>query len=293
MLTVLLSPEKRHLIDLILHPDTPPPARFRAGHRLSRLGDPRPGVGLDKNGVPDVQWVEIPGGEFIFQDGLVYATLPTFYMARYPITVMQYAAFVACGGYENRAYWTRDGWKWREGRSAPMLWQTPKWHIPNHPVVGVSWYEAAAFCCWLAVQLGCDGDMIRLPAEMEWEKAARGTDGRMYPWGSERRTGGANINETYASHYVGEHFLKRTTAVGIYPADSSPYGVMDLCGNVREWCLTRYHDIGRVVRGAAWFNNSLQAQLTHRNWFYEYNADHGIGFRPMAVLYPGRQFGWN
>lgn len=285
-----LSHEKLLLLYTILRPDSAPQDRFRAGHRLARMGDPRPGVGVQTDGIPELDWVEIPGGEFVYQDGQVYSALPSFYISRYPVTVGQYAAFVESDGYTNPAYWTRMGWQWLDGRREPMLWNVPKWHILNHPVVGVTWYEAVAFCAWLAVKLGFDADILRLPTELEWEKAARGTDGRMYPWGNLPVPGGANINETYAYHHVGPHFLKRTTAVGIYPQDYSPYGVMDMCGNVREWSQSRYLDIGRVVRGGSWFSNSLQAQLTTRNWFYESNADYGIGFRPMAVIYPGNQF---
>jgi formylglycine-generating enzyme required for sulfatase activity len=245
-------------------------------------------VGLRSDGTPDIDWVEVAGGEFIYQAGESYAELPTFYIARYPITVAQYAAFVEAGGYQNRAYWTEESWAWRESHnlSAPALWQAPKWHILNHPVVGVTWYEAGAFCVWLARRLGLPPEALSLPTEFQWEKAARGVDGRFYPWGNVCESGYANFNETYAYYYVGEHFLKRTTAVGAFVHDCSPYGVMDMCGNVREWTLSPFYDFGRVIRGGSWFSNRHQAQTSARAWFYEGNPDQGLGFRVTASLLP-------
>ncbi len=276
------------LLAQLWHPDTEPSDRFRAGHRLNALGDPRPGVGRRADGLPDIEWVEVPGGEYIYQAGEQYHELPTYFMARYPVTVTQYGAFVEAGGYHDPAYWTKAGWAWRQATHTrqPMLWHAPKWHVANQPVVGVTWYEASAFTTWLAEGLNLAPDILRLPTEYEWEKAARGTDGRIYPWGMQHPSGAANINESYAYYHVGPHFLKRTVAVGAFCQDRSPYGVLDMAGNTREWCLTPYHDIGRVVRGGAWFSNSHQARVVHRNWFYEANADHGVGFRVLSIIYP-------
>ncbi|NJL93048.1 MAG: formylglycine-generating enzyme family protein [Anaerolineae bacterium] len=288
--TRMITIEQRDLLRTMRNLTTPPPERFKAAFRMAKLGDPRPGVGLRRyrgEDLPDIDWVEVPGGEFVYQEGQRYTALPTYFIARYPITVAQFTPFVQGDGYRNPAYWTRAGWDWLEGRQHPQLWEAPKWHIPNHPVVGISWYEAHAYCCWLATHLGFDADVVRLPSEWEWEKAARGTDGRLYPWGSNRaQEGDANINEDYAYYHVGRYFMKRTSAVGIYPRDVSPYGVADLSGNVREWCLTSFHDIGRVVRGGGWFSNSHQAQATHRNWFYPSNCDHSIGLRVVAAVLP-------
>jgi formylglycine-generating enzyme required for sulfatase activity len=286
-----VSPEKRELLARLLDPDTSPPDRFKIGFRLAQLGDPRPGLALDAQGRPAPEWIEIPGGDFIYQSGERYCALPTYYISRYPVTVAQFAAFVGGDGYTNPSYWTDEGWAWKQTAKleAPALWKSPKWHIANHPVVGVTWYEAQAFAVWLAGQLGLAPDMIRLPSEEEWEKAARGVDGRLFAMGRPLKAGDANINESYVYYHVGEAFLKRTTAVGVFIHDTSPYGLMDMTGNVREWTSTNYHHIGHVLRGGGWFSNRHQAQTIFRNWFYDRNGDHSIGFRLAAAILPENQ----
>src|SRR5690606_26514233 len=113
----------------------------------------------------------------------------------------------------------------------------------NHARDNVSWYQAAAFSRWLDRKyrdtglIGEDVE-IRLPTEWEWEYAARGTDGREYPWGDGYRVGHANLNEQEQG--VGPYFLYRTTAVGAYPQEVSPFGVLDMSGNLWEWCLNDY-----------------------------------------------------
>jgi formylglycine-generating enzyme required for sulfatase activity len=144
-----------------------PALRAAAGRALAYLGDPRPGVGVvagagSRPSVPDIAWCEVPTGPFrlganpgeeAWKDELPQheLNLPTFYIARYPITNAQFAPFVAGGGYAERRWWTPAGWKWRTGgkREEPDLWRDEHFNQPNQPVVGVSWYEAAAYCAWL------------------------------------------------------------------------------------------------------------------------------------------------
>jgi formylglycine-generating enzyme required for sulfatase activity len=229
-----------------------PGARATIGRALGRLDlDDRQGVGLDANGLPDIDWVTIPGGEFIYQDGERRWTEP-FRIARYPVSNAQFRAFLeADDGYRDDRWW-RD--LTRPDRNAVR----PRWDIPNHPRETVSWFEAMAFCAWLSHKSGLE---VRLPTEWEWEweRAARGTHGRMYPWGSEYEAGRANIAETMDD--AGPHYLARTSAVGIYPQGSSPEGLLDLSGNVWEWCLNEYDypdriqaggSVPRVLRGGSW-----------------------------------------
>lgn len=100
----------------------------------------------------------------------------------------------------------------------------------DHPVTGVTWEAATAYCRWLGERLGTPG-RIRLPTEDEWERAARGDDDREFPWGDTYRTGLANLVD------LG---LGTTAPVGSFPGGASPYGVLDLAGNADEWTSTRY-----------------------------------------------------
>src|SRR5215475_11117084 len=88
-----------------------------------------------------------------------------------------------------------------------------------------------AFCRWLSYKIGCE---IRLPTEQEWEKAARGPEGFVYPWGNKYVSGNANIDETWSK--AGPYSLKQTSPVGMYPQSMSPYGALEMSGNVWEWC---------------------------------------------------------
>ena len=163
-----------------------------------------------------------------------------------------FTRFVEAGGYTDPGYWAREGWAWRarEGVTQPAFWDDPAFRIPTHPVVGVSWFEADAYCRWRGG---------RLPTEAEWEKAARGPDGRRYPWGAAWSAERAN----------GDAVVGRLTPVGSYPGGVSPYGAHDMAGNVWEWVQDWYGKYyyrespranppgpptgeGRVLRGGSW-----------------------------------------
>jgi len=169
--------------------------------------------------------VTIPAGPFLM--GAVDAPaewrqhsveLPAYTIGKYPVTNAQYAAFVR---------------QHREHRPLQSGWffTTPPAARLDHPVTGITWHDAVAYCVWLSAQTG---RRYRLPTEAEWEKAARGDDGRTYPWG-EDPPGAAHCNNGGAS----------TAAVVATGEGCSPYGVCDMVGNVREWTTTRWGDDSR------------------------------------------------
>ena len=238
----------------------PPVARVRAGDALASLDDPRPGVGVDSGtGLPDILWCYVPAGPFLMgstgDDAMTFSDeepqhrnegiTEGYLISRYPVTNAQFGVFVKVGGYREQRYWTQAGWESREflGRGRGPYDPGDPFNLPNHPVV-VAWYEAVAFCRWLQEQVAnrtwqvwLNGQVkacrvepqnvtIRLPSEAEWEKAARGTDARRFPWGHEADPNRAN----YVATGIGT-----TSAVGCFPGGASPYGVEDLSGNVWEW----------------------------------------------------------
>ncbi len=205
--------------------------------------------------------------------------LPAYDIAKYAVTYAQYKAFLdAPDGYRDDRWW-RAPLKLAEQQKEHG---DQRWKIANRPAERVSWYDAVAFCRWLTARLRAVGELgtdreIRLPTEAEWEKAARGTDGREYPWGGAYVDGSANVVDGEAGRRLvaladkgdwdayrkvfwddAAVALKHTTAVGLYPHGASPVGALDMGGNVWEWCATEYASksdedmsstASRVVRG--------------------------------------------
>ncbi|MCP4042591.1 MAG: SUMF1/EgtB/PvdO family nonheme iron enzyme, partial [Gammaproteobacteria bacterium] len=262
-----------------------PTMRARLFDTLGRLGlDHRTGVGLDAGGMPQIDWVEVPAGEFIYGEERAqrHIQLGGFLISRYPITHAQFQAFVDAGGYGESCWW--DGIEQMEPGAA-------RWREPNRPRDSVSWLDAVAYCRWLSEQLGRG---VRLPNEQEWEKAARGTGGLEYPWGNGYQAGFANVDESWEN---GPNNLQQTTAVGIYPQGASPYGVMDMGGNLWEWCHNKYGEPecntpdasndSRVLRGGSWILNPRHARAAYRDGHAPVGRGHNVGFR---VLCSGTEF---
>ena len=252
-----------------------PEARAAIGRALGRFSlDDRKGVGLRADGLPDVDWVTIPGDHaFVYQDGQ-RMTIPTFEIARHPVTNAQFQAFVDAGGYADDQWWSGLGQRF----GAP---EPPEWDEPNAPRETLSWYEAVAFCRWLATSLG---EPIGLPHEVQWERAARGTNGSEYPWGIGWKARAANCQD----HVNSGSFLGRTSAVGLYPKGASVEGVLDLSGNVWEWCRNEFVDSTtvsfddrgpRALRGGSWGYAPAYARATSRIGFDPGVHLNYVGFR--------------
>lgn len=275
------------------------PLRASAGRVLGVIGDPRPGVGV-MNGLPDIAWCQIEAGPFVmggkirdeggkqFTCNLIWQP---YAISRYPITVAQYQCFVDAGGYEAEQYWTKAGWQWRkqEEITAPEAY-SGVFGIANHPQGDVSWYEAVAYCKWLSAQLGKE---IRLPSEAEWERAARHSDGRAYPWG--------NQEEYRQRCNMDESGIDDTSAVGIFPSGNAECGAADMAGNVWEWCSTAWQDdyenyeqdvnndltgeAGRVLRGGSFGDLRNLVRCAFRGWNGPEYRHWLNGFR--VVMSPG------
>jgi formylglycine-generating enzyme required for sulfatase activity len=223
-------------------------------------------------------------------------------ISRYPVTNAQYTAFVQAGGYAERRYWTEAGWAWREKENitGPEEYGTP-YNLSNHPVVGVSWYEAIAFCRWLTEELRREGGLVEfqeitLPTEPQWEKAARSGDGRIYPWGAELDPEKANYDDTG---------IGTTSAVGCFPGGVSPYGVEELSGNVWEWCRTKWESdyrsyendstlegtARRVVRGGAFHFTEYLVRCAYRFHWHPLSRNNSRGFRVVVSPFRRAQHG--
>ncbi len=228
--------------------------RVAGGRVLGLLGDPR---------LPDVRtgdaplggaWCDLAAGPFWFGDdeeeaGLQQIELPyDFRIARFPVTNAEYARFIEAGGYDpEQPWWTAEGRKWLlpGGRrvfepedqpiTLPRLWDNDQYNFPSQPVVGISWYEAVAYAAWLTGQGHAHGwlprkDVIRLPSWREWQRAARHTDRRRFPWDD------AELTPEHANYDATQ--LGTTAPVGCFPAGQAACGALDLAGNVWEWTAT-------------------------------------------------------
>jgi len=235
-----------------------------------------------------IEWVEIPSGSFQMGDNFnegnsderpvhsVY--LDAYYISKYEVTFDQYDTFCE-----------------ETGRNKP---DDRGWGRGDRPVIYVDWNDAKDFCDWLSQKTGED---IHLPTEAQWEKAARGTDQRRYPWGNGEPNGNrvnfADINTDFKwkDKSVNDGY-KYTAPVGSYPAGKSPYGVHDMAGNVWEWCQdwydSDYYDYSpshnpqgpssgspRVTRGGSWYNNASPLRSAYRYSFTPSLSNSSVGFR--------------
>ncbi len=256
-------------------------------------------------------YVYVPAGPFQmgdnFGDGeprerpVHTVDLDAFYIGKYEITNGEWRKFRDDPGYEDAKFWP-------EGKAVPKD-QIPYWtqaqnhggatpDSDNYPVLGVNWDSAVAYCNWLSAKTG---HKYRLPTEAEWEKAARGTDQRKYPWGNQ-------IDHSYAN-YTGSNAFDTGTLVGFYDgtkhgdfqthSNASPYGAYDMAGNVMEWCQDwysrNYYSFSarknpkgpekgsyRVVRGGSFFTDALDLRTYGRSASWPSFQSHRMtGFRAL------------
>jgi len=244
--------------------EVPVADRIAAAEALGQGGDPRL-VSAKDNLLP------VPG-----QDGVL--------LGRYPVTVQEYQGFVDDRGYERPELWSDEGWAMKEDKAweAPESW-AEQLGTPSRPVVYVSWYEAEAYCAWLAELTGLPA---RLPWEAEWEAAATHPAGE-YPWGAEEP-------DAETANFDGD--VNAPTPVGVYPGGVGPGGHLDLAGNVLEWCgddrtadaaeegrqragRRGLGDVWRALRGGGWWLDARGLRSAHRDWYPAGGRYIGLGFR--------------
>lgn len=271
-------------------------ARASVGVRLAILGDRRTGVGLRADGLPDIDWRPVKGGEATIEvpanpddpnsrvvKRLTCAVAP-FWMARYPVTLAQFRVFFRECHREN-GYHLPPGFKYK----LPSGYPPPRHgtRYDNYPVDGVNWYDSVAFCHWLSTRLGLE---VRLPTEYEWQRAATGGDlKQVYPWGPawdpQKEPWRANTLEGDLGH---------ATAVGMYPAGASPEDVLDMVGTLWEWCQNSFNDPNdasfatseenpRALRGGSWYSNQDLSCSYGRIWDLPKYRNNTIGFRVVCL----------
>ncbi len=279
----IFDPERSRSVDINV--------AIEAAEALGQTGDPRFADRTRQD-----NWIEIPPGEFWMgcqkedpsrpnhdpsandnESPVHRVYLNAYRIGKYPVTVGEYQRFVDHGGYEDQQYWQAGGFG---DEQEPGRWEG-QLQYPNRPVADVSWYEASAYAAWSGA---------RLPTEAEWERAARGTEGRRYPWGDE---------EPDASLLNYESNVGRATPVGIYPHGATPDGTLDMAGNVLEWCQGRFSDrytnddvrnptepdeaTVRVIRGGCWDVSAQGCRAAYRNWLQPVFRSYFLGFRVAAV----------
>ena len=308
-------------------------ARFQAANALGELRDPRlithQKNATDQNSLtyqlPQLQKIQkdiysigidentitAEFKKFVTNESLLLQRkklLDSFQISIFPVTNQEYRHFIDSNGYSNEAYWEGDealGWlsNWRKKQEEsyksfrPEYWYDKRYNGANQPVVGITWYEARAYCMWLSEMTG---DFYRLPTDMEWEIAARGKEGYLFPYGDQFNKIAAN-SEAFP--------FGRTTPVGLFYEGKSPLGIYDLVGNVWEWTLSNwgtnitkpeYRKVGdnleayqdimagqnvlRIARGGSWYSPEYHVSGVSRHGFSPDQRLNTIGFRIIQVL---------
>jgi len=256
--------------------------------------------------------VNVPSGNFTMGSAVgpsgptsespqIQVFVNSYSMDKYEVTNKEYRKFIEADGYTISDYWTYAGWSWKESNAIkePLFWNDARYNQDNQPVVGVSWYEAYAYASWKGK---------RLPTEAEWERAARSTDARIYPWGNtapiEYNLDGT-VNIARANGYFGvdggKDGFKFVSSFGAFESGKSPEGIYDLSGNVSEWVADWYKfdyygedlDVSprenptgpisgqfKVTRGGSWTYGADKLTSSYRDlYFRPESRNFDIGFR--------------
>ena len=187
-----------------------------------------------------------------------------FYIDKYEVTNAQYAKFIA-----------------ETGHRKPKFWEDPRLNAPDQPVVGVNWEDAEAYARWADK---------RLPTTSEWEKAARGTDGRLYPWGDAYDPTRGNFDDGGSMDGNTDGYAMIPAPVGNFTQGISPYGLHDMAGNVWEWVTEHsetIHNKSYAIRGGSWTNGAGDTRTTVAYIYPAQCSDHSssVGFRCVKTPY--------
>jgi formylglycine-generating enzyme required for sulfatase activity len=223
--------------------------------------------------LPILEWIDIPAGWVTFEGKEHYVEF--FRIGKYPVTHVQFQAFIdAPDGFRSDVWW--QGLAKRQAEPGEQAWP-----VDNNPRENVSWYDAVAFSRWLSDKTGL---AISLPTEQQWQRAAQGDDGRVYPWGNVFDSNRCNTQESG---------INCTTPVDEYPTGASPFGVMDMAGNVWEWCLNEHYDnpentglagdAARVQRGGSWLFFQNDARCDYRDGNSPDFRSYNVGFRVVSA----------
>jgi len=220
--------------------------------------------------LPLLEWIDIPAGR-VSLDSQIFE-IKLFKIARFPVTNTQFAAFIEDVGYKDPIWWEGLGQVIASPRASD-------WKEPDSPKLEACWFEAVAFCRWLAFKTDLN---LRLPTEWEWQWAAVGDSGWDFPYGSTFDSAKCNTKESD---------IGRTNIATEYANVKTHFGTVDMAGNVAEWCLNEgddFRNIGvsgmenRALRGGSWSSTAKNARVSFRSSRTPKTRAFNIGFRVMV-----------
>lgn len=251
-----------------------PPEEYRNGNGSKATVEPQPMLVVtpDKTLLTDLCYV--PWGQVQIAGAAQPQSVESFFISKFPVTNEEFSRFVQTpDGYQNAAWWrySRSAYEWHLQHPRPL---DTHFREPQQPRTNVCWYEAVAYTLWLEHQTGI---AVRLPSVLQWQRAAQGDEGYLYPWGNEFSTEHCNTKEGRK---------QGVCPVDAFPSGASPFGVMDMAGNVWEWCKNgakRGEATFRIVKGGSFMSPHTKAQSPFNQYLqpeYRYSS---IGFRVVLA----------